>query len=258
MNSPSTSYALDSHAVSLRRINKRFVSTGVNGDRLQSYDALVNVELTIKPGTIIGLMGPSGAGKSTLGKIAAGLLRPDSGTVTLGQTDLYHASRHTSRNLRSLLRYVPQNPDSVVLPDMTVHQALSEASSVSRLRSEEQTQWSDELINSQLFDTAWLPRRITKLSLGERRRVVNIRALITCPAFAVFDEPFNGLDANSLSPLLKLFKTYVNRFNACLLIIAHDHESLSDVCDAVFSLSDGVLQAETMQKRIPSENAPRS
>ena len=199
----------------------------------------VNIELN--QDSIIGLAGKTGSGKTTIGKILGGLLRPDNGTVKIGDIDLFNCSPSEMRTVRKWLRYVPQNPDAVLSHNITVTEALHEARHQTRLKPDEHKQWLQMIGNTVLFDPSWANRSIGDLSLGQRRRIVNLRSLQACPKFLIFDEPFNGLDIVSKFGMLALLQACCWDKQTGVLLISHDVEVLKRVCQKIYRLDNGVL-----------------
>jgi peptide/nickel transport system ATP-binding protein len=224
--------------LSLSRVTKSFGRS--NGTaHAQVLRVIDDLSFTFKAGAIVGLIGRTGVGKTTLGKIMGGLLRSDFGVVALGEVDLQKCTPREMRGLRRWLHYVPQNPDAVVSPHITVSEALREGRQNTRLDSDAQTQWLGMLQQTVMYKHSWAKRFVGNLSLGERRRIVNLRSLQACPRFIIFDEPFNGLDLVSKHGMLSFLQTAAHHWQMGVFIISHDVEALAEVCDEVWQLEAG-------------------
>ena len=151
--------------------------------------ALQEVSLTI-PNGMFGLLGPNGAGKTTLMRILAGILRPTSGTIQIGQH-----SGNTERGrteVKRILGYLPQ--DLGMYPDLSAHAFLDYIGILKGLdNSKQRLQRVDELLEMvALKDVA--KRKLKTFSGGMKRRVGIAQALLNDPQLLIVDEPTAGLD----------------------------------------------------------------
>lgn len=195
----------------------------------------------IPSGQITGLVGRTGCGKTTLGKIAAGILRPDGGTVRMGDVDINHLTITERITLRKWLRYVPQNPDAVLSGRVKVKAAIAEARSIGNMPAEKAGEWDRFLESEELLKREWREMHAADLSLGERRRVVNLLALLICPRFLILDEPFNGLHGKPKEKLCQVLTGMAASKGAGILVISHDEDILHNLCARVFELREGKL-----------------
>ncbi len=230
----------------LHKITKSFLSTSIDPDNQDPTVVLDEIDFTITAGSIVGLVGRTGVGKTTFGRIITGLFRPDSGTVRLGNISLFDCRPHETRIIRQWLRYVPQNPDAVLPLNVSVAASLEEARSNTRLSSDECMKWSCLIEATTLYDKRWSTRMVGDLSLGQRRRIVNLRALQACPKFMVFDEPFNGLDFVSKQGMLDLLMKIAVEKQIGIMVISHDVEALKKICNAIWSLNNRKLALYTL------------
>jgi ABC-type multidrug transport system fused ATPase/permease subunit len=201
-------------------------------------EILADVTFTLARGHVLAIAAANGQGKSTLIELAAGLLRPASGHIRLGDTpfaDLDLAS------YRSAIGILPQHPvfvdgsvrDNILCdrPDISP-QALAEAVHLSGLQpvlDRLAAQGGDGL-------DAPIGESGQRLSGGERQRVALARALVTRPALLLLDEPSNHLDAEGLALIIaRLLKSPVRP--SCL-VASHDPRLLS-LADEVLDLVEG-------------------
>lgn len=178
-------------------------------------------ELVIQPGESIALVGPSGSGKTTLLNLVAGILRPDQGTILLGDQCLTDLSSRSWRQLRlgsigmifqsfELLEYLDLR-DNVLLqarlaPGIAVTDKL-----VQRARA----------ISSELgLGDKWR-RPITALSQGERQRVAACRALLLDPPLVLADEPTGNLDSEMAGSVMDLLRA-INEEGTTIVMVTHD------------------------------------
>lgn len=205
---------------------------------------LDNLDFSISSGQVVGLIGETGVGKTTLGKIIGGLLRPDSGRVLAGEVNMLKLSPGQTRQVRRWVRYVPQNPDAVLPMNVTVAETFDEARQCTRLNSSELAKWEELIDKAALYDPSWTAREVGDLSLGQRRRIVNVRSLLSGPRFIILDEPFNGLDLVSKSAMLYLLRSIASDCQAGVLIISHDQDALRSSCDNLWKMTAGSLAKE--------------
>ncbi len=162
-------------------------------------------ELDIGPGLTL-LRGPNGAGKTTLLRMAAGVERPDEGTVAIDGHDLWLDEVRA----RGPIAYVPEQPD--LTPYATVIEILL---LVARVRAEPEASASAALAAVGL--TSLGDRTIRELSQGQRRRAVLGAAMIGTPGVLLLDEPLESLDTEMRASLLGWIDAAVGRGSAVLV-----------------------------------------
>ncbi len=169
-------------AIRLSGIGKRFA----NGN--QTIEVLKNVNLTVPPEAIIGLIGASGSGKSTLLNIISGILKPDRGQVCL-----CGAASEEFNDWRSI-SYMFQ--DDRLLPWRTAIRNVEfalEAGSIAKEKRTRRALQALKLVELEGFEEAFP----YQLSGGMRSRVALARSLVTEPRILLMDEPFSRLDAQT-------------------------------------------------------------
>ncbi|WP_428239636.1 ABC transporter ATP-binding protein [Gynuella sp.] len=191
--------------------------------RRGGHDLFANLNLTINRGEIIGLCGDSGCGKSTLGDIILGLLKPDHGQIRY----LQPVNRHQCLKLY-------QDPPSAFADGPPLRQLLQDLIDLHQLDEQripvllEQLQLSADL----------LQRSCSQVSGGELQRVAILRALLMDPVLLVADEPTSRLDPLTTQTVTQLMVSACRQQQCSLILISHDHEQLSSVCDWVINLAD--------------------
>ncbi|WP_291794242.1 MULTISPECIES: ABC transporter ATP-binding protein [Brevibacterium] len=200
---------------------------------------LNSLSLDIAAGRFTAIMGPSGSGKSTLLNMLAGLDTPDSGEVTIGDTQLSGlGDAALTRVRRDRIGFVFQAFNLV--PAMTAEENI--------------------LLPSQLagrkVDRAWFARIVELLGLrdrlrhrphelsgGQQQRVAVARALVTRPDLIVADEPTGNLDSASGDEVLGLLRASVDEFGQTVVMVTHDAQAAARA-DRVVLLADGRLAGE--------------
>lgn len=179
---------------------------------------LTDVSLEVKPGEAWAVLGPNGAGKSTLAKVAAGLLKPLSGTVVIGGLP----SSAPPAELAKLVAWVPQQtPDDLDFTALEVAlMGCAPHLGAMGLTGAHDEQLAREALAA--FDAAALAERpISALSGGERRRVFLARALVQAAPFLVLDEPTAFLDVRHQVETLHLVRRRVSN-TVGVVAVLHD------------------------------------
>jgi ATP-binding cassette subfamily C protein len=215
-------------AIVFRDVNYRYDAAR------QSAGALVDFNLTIEPGSFVGVTGPSGAGKTTFADLLIGLLEPQSGDITIGGTELRGPAAAVWRDH---LSYVVQDP---YLFRDTIRRNLLWASP----RSSEAEIWealaiaeADALVAGmpEGLDTV-LGERGTLISGGERQRLCLARAVLRRPWLFVLDEATSAIDVATECKILKRLAAITPR--PTVVIIAHRDESLAN-CERIYRFENG-------------------
>jgi len=208
-----------SDAVAINCVDKRF------GD----LQALNSVNIDIHQGEFFGLLGPNGAGKSTLINILAGLLKADSGQVSV----LGFNVQGDYRQARKRLGVVPQ--EVVIDPFFTVRETLEFQSGYFGIANNDA--WIDELLDQLgLVDKA--DTNMRKLSGGMKRRVLIAQALVHKPAVLVLDEPTAGVDVELRQSMWR----FIRRLHAqgtTIILTTHYLEEAEALCDRIAIIDKG-------------------
>lgn len=220
-------------AIRLRSVTKRYSSGGT------SVTALDQVSLAFLRGTFTAVMGPSGSGKSTLLQCAAGLDRPTSGSVTMGDTELTGLSETELTLLRrERIGFVFQAFN--LLPSLTAEQNVALPLRLAGRRPGK-AQVREALQQVGLGDRA--RHRPTEMSGGQQQRVALARALITRPEALFGDEPTGALDSRTGREVLALLRGLVDRDGQTVIMVTHDPVAAS-YADRVVFLVDGHVNGE--------------
>ena len=196
--------------------------------------ALDDVSLSL-PGGILGLLGANGAGKTTLMRLLTGLIRPDIGTITIGDHDLASAEGRVA--VRRLLGYLPQ--DLGMYPDLTAREFLDYVGLLKGLddRRERRRRVGEllELVN--LTDAA--DRKLRGYSGGMRRRVGIAQALLNDPELLIVDEPTAGLDPEERIRFRTMLSGLAER--RTVVLSTHIVDDVAQTCTELAVLGRGRL-----------------
>jgi putative ABC transport system ATP-binding protein len=196
--------------------------------------ALDDISLVFERGTFTAIMGPSGSGKTTLLQCAAGLDRPDRGTVRIGGNELTGMrERRLARLRRESVGFVFQSFN--LLPSLTAAQntilPLRLAGQHPRRRVAREA-----LDRVGLADRAG--HRPAQLSGGQQQRVAIARALVTEPDVIFADEPTGALDTRNAREVLGVLRGLTDHDGRTLVMVTHDPVSAA-VADRIVFLADG-------------------
>ena len=215
-------------AVALRSVRK------VYGTKAATVTALDGVTLDFGTGTFTAVMGPSGSGKSTLLQCAAGLDRPTSGQVFVGEQDLGKLSETKLTVLRrSRIGFVFQSFN--LLPALTAELNVALPLRLAGRRP------SRKEVRGVLAAVGLADRgrhRPAELSGGQQQRVAIARALVTRPEVLFADEPTGALDSTTGREVLTLLRGLVDRDRQTIVMVTHDPLAAS-YADRVVFLADG-------------------
>ncbi len=192
------------------------------------------VDLDIRAGEFFSLLGPSGSGKSTLLRIAAGLERPDSGTVMLGERDITGLPPQNRG-----VGLVFQN--YALFPHMTVEENVSFGLRLRGVSPGEVARRTDEaLTRVSLVDRKHA--NVASLSGGEQQRVAVARALVIEPAVLLFDEPLSNLDVTLRQRTRMEIRTLQKRTGITTLYVTHDQAEALSISDRVAVIREGHIE----------------
>ena len=210
-------------AVSIQNVVKSF----------GSVRALDGVSLEIAEGEFFGLLGPNGAGKTTLISALAGLVRPDSGRLSVMGRDVVGDYREARRRLG----VVPQ--ELVFDPFFSVRETLRIQSGYFGLRKNDD--WIDEILDN-LDLTSKADTNMRRLSGGMKRRVLVAQALVHKPPVIVLDEPTAGVDVELRQGLWQ-FVQRLNREGHTVILTTHYLEEAETLCGRIAMLKQGRVVA---------------
>ncbi|HYK87454.1 MAG TPA: ABC transporter ATP-binding protein [Acidobacteriota bacterium] len=203
---------------------------------LQGADLKIAAGLTL-------LLGPNGCGKSTLLKLAAGVERPDRGTVEIEGCSLWRDEAAARRNLA----YVPEQPD--LTPYATITDILR---LVCRLRGEPANQGLAALENAGLKGLSG--RSIRELSMGQRRRAVLAAAWIGSPRVVLLDEPLESMDRTMREQILAWVERLLDK-RSSVVIATHEIEPFMSRAIRAVTVKDGLCR---VYDPLPREEGPRT
>lgn len=206
--------------------------------------ALDGASLTLRQGTVCGLVGMNGSGKSTLFKTIMGLVRPDSGTVTVNGRPPRAARRSAS------IGYVPQSEDidwqfPVSVEDVVMTGRYGQLGFTRRPRQQDRDAVDDALARVELTD--YRHRQIGRLSGGQRKRAFVARGIAQGTSILLLDEPFAGVDKRTEATITAQLRSLAAE-GVTVLVSTHDLHALPTLADEAILLMRKVLVHDTPRR----------
>ena len=177
----------------------------------KNQTVLENVNLKLESGKIYGLVGRNGSGKSVLLKIMNGLMEPSDGIIKYGGIPL-KKGQYAKENLLLLAKINKKT--------------------------------GEERINEILKQVGLEPdskKVYRKFSLGMKQKLAIAQAFMEEPKVLLLDEPMNALDEQSVQDMRIMFREYVNKKPAIMVITSHHKEDIEILCDQVYSIKNGYV-----------------
>lgn len=208
-------------------------------------DALRGIDLDVQTGEVLAVMGPSGSGKSTLLHCLAGVLTPDSGTVTyspahqvpreIGELSEEDRSRMRLTEFGFVFQFGQLLPELTALDNVSIPLLLAGTKRPEALRR------STDLLER--LDLATMSEKLPgELSGGQAQRVAVARALVTTPSVLFADEPTGSLDSLASENVLTLMLELVREAGTTVVMITHDPRSAA-YADREVIVRDGAISA---------------
>jgi putative ABC transport system ATP-binding protein len=209
------------------------------GDGDAAVQALVDVSVTLNAGEFTAIMGPSGSGKSTLLHVLAGLDRPTSGEIYVGETEITKLKDKALTLLRrDQIGFIFQSFN--LLPTLTAAENIALPIRIAGRKPDEF--WVQSIVETVGLGDR-LGHRPSQLSGGQQQRVAAARALASRPQIVFADEPTGALDSRSGSELLGFLRKAVRELDQTVVMVTHDPVA-AGYADRVLFLADGKIVAE--------------
>ncbi|MEU8131142.1 ABC transporter ATP-binding protein [Micromonospora sp. NPDC049049] len=207
--------------------------------------ALDQVTLTVPKGSLTAVVGPSGSGKSSLLAVAATLITPDSGTVTIDGTTtsgMTHGELTTLR--RNKIGIVFQQPN--LLPSLTAAEQLQVMAQLDGRSPAKARSRAMQLLDS-VGLAAQAARRPHQLSGGQRQRINIARALMNDPTVLLVDEPTSAPDRERGATIIDLITRLTHQEATATVLVTHDRTHLTAV-DQITKVQDGRLTMSALTR----------
>ena len=193
--------------------------------------ALEDLTMVVPKGTVYGLVGPNGAGKSTAIRLALGVYRPDSGSITLDGKPVFENPEVKNR--------ICSIPDEVF---------YFQSATMAEMKSYYKGMYPqfDEALFDKLYEVFQLPRNspIRRFSKGMQKQAAFHLSLCTHPELLILDEPVDGLDPVMRRQVWSLLLSEVAQRETTVLVSSHNLRELEDICDHVGIMDQGRMLLE--------------
>ena len=213
-----------------------------------AVDALRQVDMSVAPGEVVGLIGPSGSGKTTLLKCLGAVIEPSAGRMTLGGTVIYD-NGWTIRDLRALRRdkigFVFQAP--YLIPFLNVTDNIALLPMLAGQPNREARRRARELLDA--LDVGHRALAMpSQLSGGEQQRVAIARGLVNRPPVILADEPTAPLDSERALTVIRILNDMARKFETAIIVVTHD-EKIIPTFKRIYHIRDGITDEEQGEGR---------
>jgi len=189
-------------------------------------------------GEVLYVVGPSGSGKTTMLSMISGILRPNSGTVKIEDTDVWSLSNDELAEFRL-------HKIGFVFQDFHLCPRLTTAENVAIPLILQKKDWDEALKEAAvdleivgLKDKTQLPP--VKLSGGEQQRVAIARAIVSRPDILILDEPTASLDGDTGRNIVRFVREHILSDKRCIVIVTHDSR-IYEFADRIVKMEDGKM-----------------
>ena len=202
-------------SVGSSRLGKKIIEIENLSKSFDGRTFIDNLDYTLARTDRIGIVGRNGLGKSSLIRLLNGELKPDSGTISIGETVKIGCFNQDTSKMHPDMRaidYIKEESEYITTADG--HKITA-----------------SQMCEKFLFNGTLQYTHIKNLSGGEKRRLQLLRVLMMAPNVLLLDEPTNDLDIDTLSRL----EDYLDDFNGVLICVSHDRYFLDRVCNKIFA-----------------------
>lgn len=236
-------------------LNKKESVIEVKGLNISFGDnhVLRNLDLVVTKGENVVVLGKSGSGKSVLIKCIIGLMKPDSGTISVFNEDIISLSSDELDRIRMKIGFLFQS--NALYDSMTVRENLEfplRRHGIQKTKEEVDVLVKEALTNVGLPETEdMMP---AELSGGMKKRIALARTLILKPEIILYDEPTTGLDPITGKEISNLMLEIQKKYNTTSIIISHDIYCVKIVANRIVMLIDGKTYANGSYKELKESN----
>ena len=214
---------------------------------------LFDIDLAIKEGSYTALVGHTGSGKSTLLQHLNALLKPTSGTVTIG--DRVITAETNNKNLKPIRQKVGivfQFPEAQLFEE-TVERDIAFGPKNFGVPEEEANRLAAKTLEMVGLDESYLQRSPFDLSGGQMRRVAIAGVLAMEPEVLVLDEPTAGLDPQGRKQMMEMFARLHHENKITIVLVTHLMDDVADFSDYVYVLEKGTLVKQGTPREVFQE-----
>ena len=229
----------------VKGLNFFYEANSMTPFKKKTFQALKDINFTVKKGEILGIVGESGSGKTTLAENIALLKRPKTGSVVFGDLELNKLRPSKLKVVRRDFQYIFQSTLSVLNPFHTIDEILTEPLKIHKLKTTKSySDMAGEILEKVGLSKTDLKKYPREFSGGQRQRICIARALLLEPKLIILDEAVSALDVSIQAQILNLLLDLRDEFSLSYLFISHDLSIVKFFCDRVIVMKDGVILEE--------------
>ncbi|MBU0574102.1 MAG: LPS export ABC transporter ATP-binding protein [Candidatus Margulisiibacteriota bacterium] len=210
------------------------------------------ISLEVNQGEVVGVLGPNGAGKTTTFYMVVGLVKPDAGSVYLGDKNITYLPMHKRSGLG--IGYLPQEPS--IFRKLTVEENILVLWEMMPQIKRHDYQDKLKKLLDELGVYGLRKQKAYTLSGGEQRRVEIARALATNPSFLLLDEPFTGIDPKTVADLQGIVR-YLKEKGIGVLITDHNVRETLSITDRAYIVHKGEILISGKSQEIANNEDAR-
>lgn len=200
------------------------------GKSFKNESIISNIDLSIKSGTITGIIGRNGSGKTVMLKILCGLMRPSVGTVIINGEVMGDYRRHPD-NIGAVI----ENPGFI--PYRSGYKNLKYLADIQKKIGKEEIRAAIKKVGLDPDSK----KHVSKYSLGMKQRLGIAQALMEHPDLIILDEPMNGLDKQGVEEIRNLLID-LKKQGKTIIITSHNSEDIDILCDDVYEMDRGDIK----------------
>lgn len=224
-----------------------------NANTPMEQRALYDINFNITDGQFLAIVGHTGSGKSTLIQHMNGLLKPSSGSITIGEKVI--KSDEKNKGLKEVRQYVGlvfQFPEYQLFEE-TVEKDIMFGPMNYGVSEEEARQRAHDVIKLVGLDEAVLQHSPFNLSGGQMRRVAIAGILAMNPDVLVLDEPTAGLDPQGQHEMMEMFKTLHQEYGKTIVLVTHDMNLVAQYAEEMIVMHRGVMKLKGTPQQVFKE-----
>ena len=199
------------------------------------FFALNKISFKLKRNSILGVIGANGAGKTTLIRILSGLTSPTSGKIVI-KGKIYETH---DKSIKQIIGTITNK--SFLYEELTIYENLKFFSKLYSTYDKFTFEKKIEQYTEKFNLSSWIFEPISNLSTGMKQKVEIIRILIQKPSILLLDEPFSGLDFNTIKLLIKILDELREKENLTIVIATHKIEVIQQISDTILILKNGKI-----------------
>lgn len=230
--------------ITIKNVTKKFIKTNKKKER-HEFTAVNNLSFDVLEGEILGILGPNGAGKTTLLRMIAGIMTPNTGSITID--DLTYEKNET--DIKKMIAYLSGN--TKIYGTISSYELLKMCAEIYDVPTSEIDTRIKEISKILNMDS-FLYNRIEKLSTGQTQRVNIARCMIHNPKYYILDEATSGLDIITSQIILNFIKDEKEK-GKTILYSTHYMEEAENICDKIIMINKGKIITTGTPEQIKKE-----